>query len=63
MNSLITATFTTMLHIIVSIATAFMMYQVIVNGAKAFLSLAGLQDKDNLSNSLSQRMDRQTFQV
>ena len=63
MNSLITATFTTMLHIIVSIATAFMMYQVIVNGAKAFLSLAGLQDKDTLSNSLAQRMDRQTFQV
>lgn len=62
-NGLTLATFSTAFFIIVSIATAFIMFQLVVNGSKAFLTLIGLQDKDNLSNSLSHRIDRHTFQV
>lgn len=63
MNGLTIATFTTMLFILVSIATAYLMYQIIINGSKMFLTLAGLQDKDSLSSSLSQRMDKYSMQV
>lgn len=62
-NGLTLATFSTAFFIIVSIATAFIMFQLVVNGSKAFLTLIGLQDKDNLSSSLSHRIDRHTFQV
>lgn len=62
-NALITATFTTLFYIIIHIVTAYLMYQIIINGSKMFLTLAGLQDKDSLSSSLSQRMDKYSMQV
>ncbi len=62
-NSLSLSVFKTLFHIILSIAAAFIIYRIIIDGAKMFLTMAGLQDKDNLSSSISHRVDRHTFQV
>lgn len=62
-NSMTLSVFKTLFHIILSIAAAFIIYRIIIDGAKMFLSMAGLQDKENLSSSISHRVDRHTFQV
>lgn len=62
-NSMTLSVFKTLFHIILSISAAFIIFKIITEGAKMFLNIAGLQDKDNLSSSISHRIDRHTFQV
>lgn len=62
-NGLSLSLFATLLHIISTILVTFLMWKITIEGSKMFLTMAGLNDTDNISNSVSQRIDKYSFQV
>jgi hypothetical protein len=62
-NGLSLSLFATLLHIITTILVTFLMWKITIEGSKMFLTMAGLNDTDSISNSLSQRVDKYSFQV
>jgi len=55
--------FATLLSIIISILTTYLMWKIVIEGSSWFMKVVGLNSKDNISGSLAQRVDRYSFQV